>query len=749
MLKFEEVAKENREAQESNNVLKTQLHAEQQNVQQLNAQIDTLRQNEEELKAREVEHDKKMTTAKTRCEQASSSAQKAQLELDNSRKEKLDIDAKLKDLQRTTHDVSSCASELTDLQDRLRQVTDDLERKKKEVTSLESECAQLKASNAELKLHYEQQASEISQHSSRIESLQEENEAERQEERKQGRAAIELAEKQERTILKGIDDLQAKLEQAQLRESKASSTHAALVIECDTLRNQMTELEATQAAKDMHLDCVCEKKDEEVRKCREDLDNWRRRCESSEAALKEAQAKIQFQKTEHHKEVEYDEQKYKAIVQTLEKELDKVKAEAASSHNALQTSLPVTSPHAGAAHSLQNPQTGKGRKKVNRDNRTVLDVTKLSGAHKPSATSHQSPLASHTDAERNDNLFDEITQDGTIFLMDPAARQVEDTEEIAGPMMDFYDAFTIQAGQEASGESKQRQSTSDESSLSSASPEEIAQMLADSQSSMTSKTRNQSENSDKEPLSQQRVAETPPRSIRPSASNFRSPNSTGRPRSQANTASRMMPPPGMISNFENRKPDSNNSRTSRKAMYEKRDHTSGSRDEESSDSAHQSSPLQPLYAKDSSNMTDYSGQPNTNSQSTNYTPSGKRKSIEDPDVPFKRQRNTPGSYDASSSSGSRTQLPYYTQRSTGGTRSRQYVSSVQVSASPTANTRSRGQPGQGLLLDQAPRSRNQQSSTPRSSAATRTSRVTYGRQSTQQSSSSHRTRSKSRWSSMF
>jgi hypothetical protein len=700
-------------------------------------------------------HDKKMASAKTRYDQAETATQEARSDLEAVRNEKVEIEAKLHNMQRTTHTTSSCNSAITDLQDRLRQKTDDLERKKEEVTKLERECAELKSANADLKLNYEQQVSDISQHSHIVESLRQENEAERQQERTQSRAAIELAENETRAALKQKDNMQAQLQQAQIHESSLSSTRAALVIERDNLRNKNAELEAVQEASERHVLRLQEQKDEEVQKCERDIVDWRRRHESSDAALKEAEAKIQLQKTEHQRKLEYDEEKYKGIVQALADELDKVKAQVVNGHNIQQKVCQSTSPQTGVLQSLENPQPGKTRKKVHRENNSVLGVTKLSGVHKPLATSHQDPPAGSADVDPGDNLFDEEPQDDALSLVDPALESVEDTQEMAGPMMMLFSDFASQADPEARGRMERRQSTSDEPLSSSADSDELDRMCADSQRSMISKTRNPSDHSDRELLTQQRVAETPPRAVHAPTSNLRSPHSTDRPRSQANTASRMMPPPGTNPSVEKRKPNSvaNTFRTSRKAIHEKRGDTTRSEDEEFWGSPDQSSPHQSRLFEDSAALTALEGRPTKSLQSTDYTQCDKRKSIEDLDVPSKRQRNAAGSRDAGSSSDARAQSPYSSQQTTSGTRSRQHVSLLQHSASSTTNAYSRSRlgsaisrtTGRGSSSDQASRSRNQQSSTPRSSAAARTSRVTNGRQLTQQSSSSHRTRSKGKW----
>lgn len=60
MLRFDEVVSKGRKAQESNNALNQQLEAEQRHTQQLTEQIGVLRQNEEDLKARQAQIERQL-----------------------------------------------------------------------------------------------------------------------------------------------------------------------------------------------------------------------------------------------------------------------------------------------------------------------------------------------------------------------------------------------------------------------------------------------------------------------------------------------------------------------------------------------------------------------------------------------------------------------------------------------------------------------------------------------------------------
>jgi hypothetical protein len=608
----------------------------------------------------------------------------------------------LKTLQRTAQDESS-SLEITILKDCLQRKTGEFECKKEGFAELEQECVRLKKINADLQDLCDEKESKIIQHPAIVESLRQENEVERED-----------------------------------------------------LRIQNSELKAAKHASEVQLRRVQEEKNELTRRCEEDLDGWQRRHERSDAALKEAEAKIQLQKTECYKKIEFDRQKYEAIVQAVTEELSKLKAQVSESHSFEKQAAQLTAQQGEPSNSLQNQQAGKNRKRVNRENHSVLDVTKLSKAHKNISirhrpTSNRKPTQENTeDADLNANLFDEEPQGEGLPIMEPVSEQIDDTQETTGPLMPTFDGKADITSQELLQGSKQLLPISEQSSLLGfLDLNDINSLFEDHPK--TPMAQDYTGNSNIQRISQPRTTDTQMFSDPVSIASFPSPDPKDRPRSQANTASRMMPPPGNMSNsLDKGKPSPilERQHTTRNSGHSKPGHTLRNSDKTDLDFA--------IHSKGSPESIGHHRQLSKYSQNSEYTSNQKRKNSKGRDVSFKRQRTSSRSYAATSSPGSQQESPYLAKRAVGGTRSRPQLPLLQVSASPSAITRSRGQLGspraaprtigQASSSSQVSQSRSQRCSTPRDSAAARTPRISNDRQSkfSHQPTSSRQTRSKSK-----
>jgi chromosome segregation ATPase len=119
MAKFDEVVKENREAQESNNILKKQLRDEQQSVQQLNAQIDTLRQRAEDIATRKVELEHELTELSNKARDHAAGSWASEQETTQLRKDlrkaEEDRGAQLAEIERVNENMKKCDKKLEDL----------------------------------------------------------------------------------------------------------------------------------------------------------------------------------------------------------------------------------------------------------------------------------------------------------------------------------------------------------------------------------------------------------------------------------------------------------------------------------------------------------------------------------------------------------------------------------------------------------------------------------------------------------
>jgi predicted transcriptional regulator len=524
-----------------------------------------------------------MDAAKSKCEESKNAAKGLQSQLNEARKEKTEIEETLKTLQYAAQVECSNAAEMGKLKEQLRQKIEELREKIQEHTKLEREHAELQTSKRNLHVLFEQQQTEMSQHSARIDSLRQEIEAERSTEKEQSKNAIDLARSQTRTLEKEKSDLQAKLEHVRCSDSKLNEAHAALVAERDGLRSRNTELEAAEKASESKTTRAYEEKADAVRKFEQRLNDLQRDQERSDAALKEAEAKIQLQKTEHQKKIEFDRQKYESIVKTLTEELSKVRAQGTSLSKTQQQDLKPTSLQKPKLHSPQTVQTGKTRKKVSRENQTVLDVAGLSGTL-VSASAQGTTRERNQGSDQSDNLFDEdhdifgsdkLDKDQGCSIIDPAAVLVEDAQDIGGVIPPFvedtqevgvvFPPFVeetqdigvfppfVEDTQDIGGAlvpfgniaNQLGQKPGDESSLSGPMTSDgLDQLEGDVRAVCTPVPEKHHRTQDS---SREMIPETPIRHENAFLSGSYSSKSNGRPRSQANTASRLMPPPGTVS----------------------------------------------------------------------------------------------------------------------------------------------------------------------------------------------------------
>lgn len=687
-----------------------------------------------------------METARARCEEAKKDTNKLISELEVVHKAKTESEERLRALQGLAYGKGSSSAEATDLKERLRHEVEELQSKTEQFAKLERAYSQLESSRADLQTLCEQQQSEISRYSSVVESLRQGSDKEQCAKEKQGRATIQLAPNQTFTGEKEKADLQAGLERAETNETISSNTQAALIAERNDLRNRHAELKSAKEASKIQLLQMQEQKIEAVRIYEENLDALRRQHERSDVALKEAEAKIQLQKAEHQKKIDFDRQKYESIVQTLTNDLNRVQAQIASTEGTkLKASQITTSPEM-SSRSLQVTYAGKNRKKVNRGNHSVLDVARLSGVCANTSARHsfidtqESTHRHDGDSRYSDILFDEVPQVNCgvaklvnshhLSIVDPAAEQVDDTQEPTEVLLLVDDAAKQASQDSIQGSKRQNENLTYQSSLSaSLRSDEITQLYEEYQCSAVPKLLERDPNLIVQAPLYEHTKESPMQ--------LENTQLYARPISQANTASRMIPPPEDVlynSKTIARNPFSNDPR-----------HKSKSIEEDSPDLGHQNSQISKhTHAERGPGLTRHDDNVHNTSRAPEQASNQKRKDIREDNVRSKRQRTSSQSLPADSSSGSWSYSPHHPRSSSNRVRSRAKLSPLQSSAFLGVDIRSRGRLGSS---DAAPRTNDRAPSsilTPsRSSAATRIP-PRYGRQSrsSRYPTSSYNTRSR-------
>jgi hypothetical protein len=505
-----------------------------------------------EMKACIQGHNTEMNAAKARYEETKREANEFRLTLDAARKEKADVENKMSDLQQKAQSGLTGAADVADAKKRLSIQTKELQAKTKHLTDLERAYAELETRHENLKIQWEQQQTEISQHSAAIDSLRSEFDVQRREDQEKDRNTIDSAQNQIRTMKKEKDELQAKLEQIKIAESETSSKNAALVAERDSLSRCNTELRKTNETNEHQILCVQKEKADATSKYQAELHTLRQRCEQYAQSLKDAEAKMQLQQTEHQKKLDFDRKEYGSIVKKLTEEIDRLKLES------------TIKPASKSSHLVEPTQIMKPRKKVNRENQSVLNISGQSGTVVNHSVSHRTIDYNGPAGKQNRNLdptnkvsderlqgsfgSDLLFEDHGLLVVNPAAEQIEDPGEDT-QRLESVGKVLRQMEIDSQKRTHRQSSTTSEQSQLSAPPgtDELTQLSEENRALRTPEVPKRSRKLLIQRSSQDRIIDSPLHSDNAFMSSLSSSQSQDRPRSQANTGSRMMPPVGSIS----------------------------------------------------------------------------------------------------------------------------------------------------------------------------------------------------------
>lgn len=719
-------------------------------VHRLNVECD-------EFKALIQRHDQKMEALQAKFEEARHQAQDLRTRLETSCKEKTEAEAKADTAQQAAQDTSTINAEVTNLKERLRLKAEELQAKVEEYVELGRAFSQSESRRIDLQVTCEQQQAEISQHVSAIDALREEHKFELSSKHIVAQAAVQQARDEVIASQKEKDEVQGKLENAQTRVSAYGNAEVTFKTERDDLHNQNVELRSAKEA----IEAQLLKSQEEKRKAKqhheESLDTLRREQERSDVVLREAEAKIRRQDAEYQKKIEFDRERYAFRLQGLVDELEETKATMANKHSAEQQESHFPAAQHTPSHISQNLQTTKNRKKVNRGTSSILNgknpaSTQSDQEIRHSGSVQREPVQTQDRILQSQQmLFDGEYQNGDyeLSIVDPVTEPTEDTQNVTGMSLSNDDFARLYSSQPLRGSKARTPESTDQSSLSEAMSEEELERLKSHRSS-TPLLRGQDPNGPKQISSQERVLETPMRSFKPLMSASQSSNSPDRPRSQANTASRLMPPPGKTSRHVDQSssaPAAKRKSTGGKSKYDQSDNTYRCNRGSSPDYMHQPPPASKHTYADHGIDANARNEPRRGSSgASDHSSSQKRKSTHEPDSVPKKQR-TSSQYFASSSSGSRSSSRYPIRSSAAGVRSRPQASPSLPLVSSGASRSKTQTTASGLMSRPSSRasssgidsqSRGQQPSTSRTSVSTRGSRATP-----RQPTSARQTRSQS------
>ncbi|KAF2026580.1 hypothetical protein EK21DRAFT_115636 [Setomelanomma holmii] len=714
-------------------------------LQQGFAEVETrLRHENHHLTAERDEVRKQYKAAEEKFEVAQIRIQNLESKLETSRKEKTEIEATLEIAQRNSQNHASSSANMVNIHELLREKTEEVRTKDVKLTELERKCAELEKDKSDAQLLYEQQQDDISRHAAMLDALRDEIQSEWSEERAKSSAAAEVACKDNTALRRDKEQLQHTLEEFQVNKTSSSEQRNTFLAERNTLRSQNAELRAAQEATNNQLLRMEEEHGQKIREYEESIDALRRQSENSDVALKEAEARIRRENAEHQRKLEFDRKEFEAKLEEVVAEFANNKSETRNGSGPQPSVLqPLVTPN--ISHNLHNILAGSHKKKVNRNNSSVLSIE---GPSAMRAVEELTADIGNDDNELEDDqqLFDEnapevdrtqnLRDDAGCSIREAAVGAVDETQEIH--------VFPVQRP-------KSPKDSSEGSSLSEVDNDELELLEEQARVPSSSELRGRRSGYFDEHSSQARVAETPPRQPTIFYPDSHSSQSRDRPRSRANTASRMMPPPEKKSHHFDQPNigDTRSHRATRRSDSSKLDRDTDQDNGSSPDFMHHSSSMpKHTYAShvdDASGVNDEAFGAAVFSRSTG---SQKRKGIVEKESGAKKQRTSMRSYQTSSSE-SRSDFPYGSRLSADAMRSQftrsatqHHVSSARSRHPPSSSSHEPYTPSRASPSVMAPQSRDKPTSRT-TYAATGSSQRTPNRQIVPgpNTTSSRRTRS--------
>ncbi|KAF2624602.1 hypothetical protein BU25DRAFT_461123 [Macroventuria anomochaeta] len=604
ILRHDQAIADGQLAYETNQWLRTELDTQKQDHQRLEEQASLLRQSEVALKTRvtqlENERDELQATVRgheTQPREAELKVMQLQDQLSRTENDLLlaNDTAKQQERLRLEQEREFCnyrvdaVVHLTGRRKQIQEMTDQGQAKDRECNALQQDAANLKIKLESAQSHNDQLAIEVSQYKSTIETLrQETNKATEKE--GAARALLQSAEEIKLQLEAENEQLSATIEQVRisLRESKSSETR--LIAQRFDLRRQLGELQDAKSASDEQLqqaqhDMAARLQRAEIDHTTE-LENLQSRLNLSENARKESQAKLRQTEAAHKHQIECHEQKFNARFEDLasqsQQEQEKLKAQhsqemqiCAQEVNTMiaemeletekrqkeagtltsKTLVPNTQQsieHGGPSTSSQQLRTGKIRKADGQINSVVEVVPssnrRLNTDESESVTDRLSSTHNRREGPENQAgyfeeeyqnrfgpqapLHDQRTQ---LSLVDPNAEVVPETQEFEYAQ-GVAAQFEMIESQVSVGDNLDQEETLTD--LSTMPSEDLSEMLLDIRP-----TPGRDRVTLRHSSSPKDTIQTPGRPVHESTSDTSSTHSQGRPKSRANTASRMMPLP--------------------------------------------------------------------------------------------------------------------------------------------------------------------------------------------------------------
>jgi hypothetical protein len=473
--------------------------------------------------------------------------EKARQELSN----KLDaMHTHVDELSEKIRTLESESVETRNLQERLQQLTEKLQIKGQDHADLHRQYEEQTKKMSELQGLHDKLQVQIAEQQTTMQTMRQDADTRISKVQQDASNTLKLSHNQISTLEEEKVNLSTQLQQARLHGDKLRQHEADLHVakEAEESRYQKHADEEIQRLMDQH---------------RTEIDDWKRRLAEQDAALKKAKADARLAEDQHKAKLSADREQSESNMQKMEQNYNEsirvLREQASLSHqdgSAVQIAKKLTSePH-------ELTQVAKPRKKVNRENNSVLDASLDQGRHfeKPSWAS-------------NNHVSQAQLEDDDLFAMpDEAYRALIDVDSIdhePGTATETQDMGSVLISQDIFNSCRPPQQVlkrqaSSSTDLSSLSPDSIEALEAfqskppaisrgisayqpmqtpeETRAVSTAMLRGYA----REPDSHASVhanAEAMSAVDYESVAGFHSSRSSEGSRSQANTASRMMPPP--------------------------------------------------------------------------------------------------------------------------------------------------------------------------------------------------------------
>ncbi|KAI4685944.1 uncharacterized protein J4E88_003781 [Alternaria novae-zelandiae] len=424
--------------------------------------------------------------------------------------------------------LESKALETTNIQEQLRQTTEELHTKSRGHTELSRRCEENVEKISELQGLLDKSQAQAVEQRTTMQTMREEADTTLGKAQQDASNTLQLLHNQISKLQEEKKDVSSKVQQARTNEGK--------------LRQDIAELRAEKEADESR----CQKDaDQEREKLNEEhrtvIDDWNRRLTEKDAALEKAEADLRLAADQFKAKLAADREKAESNMQKLERQYqDVIKAEREKVRRNQQDGSQVQ----GGKSVLQDPrdavQAAKSRKKVQRQNHSVLH-----GLHGQSPHFEKPSWA--LDAEFSQTQLDDDDLFATQHHTHEAPNNADSIDHEPGTATETQDLGSASISQDIfnmfrpSQQDTNRQ-VSSSLNLSSISLDDLA-ALDETQPASGAMLRGYVRDSSNH-ASAQANAKATPAVDNISVAGSHSSRSSGRPRSQANTASRMMPPPG-------------------------------------------------------------------------------------------------------------------------------------------------------------------------------------------------------------